>query len=396
MKAVSTLRPSAYNALIRGQLRFRAAPFPSLKVASPSGWRPSPIECSLKRNVWFSGPGFGDFGPRSGGAVVRAAAEEDAGAPESPKSTGLADALVLGTLFVLWFAFHACFSIYNKQVLKDFHYPLTVTLGQFAAGTALVTLMWTLNLHKKPKISRAQLAAILPLAVAHTLGSLFTNMSLGKVAVSFTHTIKAMEPFFSVVLSAVFLGETPTIWAVLSLLPVVGGVGLASMTEVSFNWSGFWSAMASNLANQSRNVLSKKLLVKKEECLDNITLFSTITVMSFVVILPATLIVEGVKFTPSYLQASGANIKQIYMLSLLTGLCFHAYQQVVAYMLLQRVSPVTHSVANCAKRVVIIVSAVLFFRTPVSMINCLGTGVALAGVFLYSRANRVKPKPNTA
>jgi len=52
-----------------------------------------------------------------------------------------------------------------------------------------------------------QLGAILPLAVVHTLGNLFTNMSLGKVAVSFTHTIKAMEPFFSVVLSAMFLGE---------------------------------------------------------------------------------------------------------------------------------------------------------------------------------------------
>lgn len=52
-----------------------------------------------------------------------------------------------------------------------------------------------------------QLVAILPLAVVHVLGNLFTNMSLGKVAVSFTHTIKAMEPFFSVVLSAMFLGE---------------------------------------------------------------------------------------------------------------------------------------------------------------------------------------------
>lgn len=54
---------------------------------------------------------------------------------------------------------------------------------------------------------QAQLIAILPLAVVHTLGNLFTNMSLGKVAVSFTHTIKAMEPFFSVILSALFLGE---------------------------------------------------------------------------------------------------------------------------------------------------------------------------------------------
>jgi hypothetical protein len=36
-------------------------------------------------------------------------------------------------------------------------------------------------------------------------------MSLGKVAVSFTHTIKAMEPFFSVLLSAAFLGEVSCI-----------------------------------------------------------------------------------------------------------------------------------------------------------------------------------------
>jgi len=32
-------------------------------------------------------------------------------------------------------------------------------------------------------------------------------MSLGKVAVSFTHTVKSMEPFFSVLLSSTFLGE---------------------------------------------------------------------------------------------------------------------------------------------------------------------------------------------
>lgn len=34
--------------------------------------------------------------------------------------------------------------------------------------------------------------------------------------------------------------------------------------NVSANRAGFWSAMASNLTNQSRNVLSKKFMVKKE------------------------------------------------------------------------------------------------------------------------------------
>ena len=96
------------------------------------------------------------------------------------------------------------------------------------------------------------------------------------------------------------------------------------------NRAGFWSAMTSNLANQSRNVLSKKFMVKKEvillivlfiwhhiyrcgnisylhflqESLDNITLFSIITIMSFFLFTPVALLVEGVKFTPAYLQSA--------------------------------------------------------------------------------------------
>lgn len=42
------------------------------------------------------------------------------------------------------------------QVLKAFHYPMTVTLVQFAVGSVLVLTMWTLNLYKRPKISGAQ------------------------------------------------------------------------------------------------------------------------------------------------------------------------------------------------------------------------------------------------
>lgn len=324
-----------------------------------------------------------------GAAGAAGKAEEESG--------GLMKTLQLGLFFGLWYLFNIYFNIYNKQVLKVFPYPINITEIQFAVGSAVALLMWITGILKRPKISSAQLVAILPLAIVHTLGNLFTNMSLGKVAVSFTHTIKAMEPFFSVLLSAIFLGELPTIWVVLSLLPIVGGVGLASLTEASFNWPGFWSAMASNVTFQSRNVLSKKVMVKKEneESLDNINLFSIITVMSFFILAPFTFFTEGVKITPTFLQSAGLDVQQVITRSLLAALCFHAYQQ-VSYMILERVSPVTHSVGNCVKRVVVIVTSVLFFRTPVSPINSLGTGIALAGVFLYSQLKRIKPKPKAA
>lgn len=50
-------------------------------------------------------------------------------------------------------------------------------------------------------------------------------------------------------------------------------------------------------------------------------------------------------------------------------------------MILQRVSPVTHSVGNCVKRVVVITSSVLFFKTPVSPINALGKVLLLLTCF---------------
>lgn len=326
--------------------------------------------------------------------IITATAVPESAGGEEQKAADLARKLEILLLMGLWYLFNIFFNIYNKQVLKVYRFPVTVTTCQFGVGTVLVLLMWTFNFYR-PKVSGAQLAAILPLALVHTLGNLFTNMSLGKVAVSFTHTVKATEPFFSVLLSAMFLGELPTIWVVGSLIPIMGGVALASVTEVSFNWAGFWSAMASNLTNQSRNVLSKKVMVNKEEALDNITLFSIITVMSFILMIPVTLFMEGVTFTPAYLQSAGLNLKEVYVRSLLAALCYHAYQQ-VSYMILQRVSPVSHSVGNCVKRVVVIVSSVVFFRTPVSPINALGTGIALAGVFMYSKVKRIKLEAKTA
>lgn len=41
-----------------------------------------------------------------------------------------------------------------------------------------------------------------------------------------------MEPFFSVLLSALFLGEKATAPVLLTLLPIVGGVAAASVSEV--------------------------------------------------------------------------------------------------------------------------------------------------------------------
>lgn len=177
-----------------------------------------------------------------------------------------------------------------------------------------------------------------------------------------------------------------------------------------------------------------------QDVMDDINLFSVITVLSFLLSCPLMFFAEGIKFTPGYLQStvSVSKFKQdIYFnnqlchrspnnevtiillwhhvgpeppralressarrsvlpwlpegeeiimffipmgssplsLSPKRKLCLmHGLplQWQLSYLILSRVSPVTHSVANCVKRVVVIVSSVLFFSTPISPVNALG------------------------
>lgn len=44
--------------------------------------------------------------------------------------------------------------------------------------------------------------------------------------------------------------------------------------------------------------------ILSQESLDNITLFSIITIMSFFFLAPVAIFMDGVKFTPAYLQAA--------------------------------------------------------------------------------------------
>lgn len=149
-------------------------------------------------------------------------------------------------------------------------------------------------------------------------------------------------------------------------------------------------------------------MIKKD--LDTISMFSLITIASTLLLLPFSLLIEGWKFTPSALSAMGVTdpmlvIKQ----ALQAAFFFHTYQQ-VSYMILERVSPVTHSIGNCVKRVVVIVAAVVFFKVslcldpdsisfltrlihsqnPVSSQSAMGTAIALIGVFAYSQLKRAQ------
>ena len=97
-------------------------------------------------------------------------------------------------LLPLWGFFSSWTDTLNKSILTSFPFPVTLTLFQFAVSAACGFLLLTSRLHPHQQPHRhIGFRGVFPLTLCQTLGFLFTNISMGRVAVSFTQTVKVIH-----------------------------------------------------------------------------------------------------------------------------------------------------------------------------------------------------------
>ncbi|XP_020224042.1 xylulose 5-phosphate/phosphate translocator, chloroplastic [Cajanus cajan] len=384
--AYPNLRP---NLLTRFQANHKATHESRLRSSKLSLKPTSQIQHSISKlgsfNRFLLHPFELSSKPRN--QIVKAASEAN---PEGenvapPKSKSLK----LGLVFGLWYFQNIVFNIYNKKVLNIFPYPWLLASFQLFVGSIWMVVLWSLKLQPCPKISKPFIIALLGPALFHTIGHISACVSFSKVAVSFTHVIKSAEPVFSVIFSSV-LGDRYPIQVWLSILPIVLGCSLAAVTEVSFNVQGLWGALISNVGFVLRNIYSKRSLQNFKE-VDGLNLYGWITILSLLYLFPVAIFVEGSQWIPGYYKAieTIGKTSTFYIWVLLSGVFYHLYNQ-SSYQALDEISPLTFSVGNTMKRVVVIVSSVLVFRNPVRPLNGLGSAIAILGTFLYSQATSKK------
>ena len=291
--------------------------------------------------------------------------------------------------FFLWYFFNIVFNVYNKSTLNVFPYPWLISTLQLAATSLWMLTVWATKIQPKPEVTKAFLLAVAPVAFFHTVGHVSACVSFSKMAVSFTHVIKAAEPVFSVILSGPLLGQTfaPAVWA--SLIPIVAGCSMAAMKEVSFNITGFQGAMISNVAMVLRNITSKKSL-NDFKAIDGINLYGILGIIGLFYLAPAAYMIEGAQWSAGYAAAiAKVGEQKLWQMLFLSGIFYHLYNQ-VSYQALTNITPVTFSVGNALKRVAVIVASVIYFRNPVSPLNAAGSALALVGAYLYTKASEKK------
>ncbi len=281
--------------------------------------------------------------------------------------------------FALWYWLNIQFNIINKQIYNYFPFPWFVSAVHLAVGLLIMTFFWTTRLVKYEKPDKEFLKAVTLPSFLHAFGHCLTNVSFAAVAVSLTHTIKTLEPVFSAAGSFLVNG-TVYAWPVyMALLPIIGGVALASATELSFSWLGFSTAMASNVAFSARAIFSKKLMSR----MSPLNLYNFVTIVSLLFCIPFVVLFEGSTLAAGITKAIEVKGQKEFVLALLkVGAFYHLYNQ-VAYQALGKVEPVTHAVGNVGKRIFVIGFTILAFGNKISAQTAIGSGIAVVGAGLY-------------
>ena len=321
-------------------------------------------------------------------------------------SRGLARRLKIGALFAAWFALSVSYSITNKRILNRLPLPWLESTATVTVGSSIALFLWTSGLRRPPKLSRTVLLRTLfPIGTFHAIGHIAGTVGTCAGSVAFVQVVKAAGPVYACVLSTLVLHQRVSRKVWLSLVPIVVGVCLATLRELSFAWVALLGAVTSDLAMALRNVLSKRSMMRrsrthaaaagetaaeaKTNAGENMTpanLFGTLTCISAAVSLPMALVIEGQRLPAAWaMAAAGMPFGSIGLAGqiALAGFFFYAYNE-VAMQALSNVHPVTHAIGNTLRRVVIMLVSMAVFRTKMSFLGMAGATLAIGGAYLYS------------
>ncbi|KAK4465932.1 triose-phosphate transporter family-domain-containing protein [Cladorrhinum samala] len=339
----------------------------------------------------------------------------------------MADALrapiswTLIALCVAWYWSSALTNTSSKSILTAFPKPATLTLVQFAFVSSYC-LLFSFLAQTFPNIraavpalkhpirypSRDVIRTTLPLAAFQIFGHLLSSTATSKIPVSLVHTIKGLSPLFTVLAYRFVYDIRYPKATYLSLIPLTIGVMLACSSSHTFNgqFLGILYALLATIIFVTQNIFSKRLfneaaraeaegLGHQSRKLDKLNLLCYSSGMAFILTLPIWFWSEGFHILTDFLYDGSVDLTvspnsfdhgRLTLEYVFNG-TFHFGQNILAFVLLSTVSPVTYSVASLIKRVFVITIAIIWFRSKTTNLQAVGIALTFLGLYLYDRSS---------
>jgi len=234
------------------------------------------------------------LGRRTAKPLVATNAEAAASEKKSPLAFMSGVDVPLLLYFFFWYLGNYYYNISNKFALKAaggaLGYPMTISTLQLGVGSLYAMFLWMApDARPFPKVTPKDLVKLVPVAFCSAGAHAGSVFALSAGAVSFGQIVKAAEPAFAAVVGTLLYGKTISLAKWLCLIPVIGGVCLASLKELDFAMSALVAASAANVfaafkGNENAKVMAAPGLKDRIGSVGN--QFAITTIMSFLISLP--------------------------------------------------------------------------------------------------------------
>ncbi|KAI8634408.1 TPT-domain-containing protein [Xylariaceae sp. FL1651] len=324
-------------------------------------------------------------------------------------------------LCIMWYMSSALTNTSSKSILNAFNKPATLTMIQFfLVAFYCIMSSWLASIFPKLRItipalknpirapSRDVINTTLPLAAFQIGGHLLSSTATSKIPVSMVHTVKGLSPLFTVFAYRFLFDIRYPKATYYSLVPLTLGVTLACSSNHTFKGEivGILYALGATVIFVTQNIFSKRLFneaaraeaegqAAKSRKLDKLNLLCYSSGLAFLLTSPIWLWSEGLGLIRDFVHDGSLDLSaqpnsfdhgRLTLEFLFNG-TFHFGQNILAFVLLSLVSPVTYSVASLIKRVWVIVVAILWFGNSTTPLQAVGIALTFLGLYLYDRTN---------
>ncbi|SZF03321.1 unnamed protein product [Blumeria hordei] len=326
-------------------------------------------------------------------------------------------------LCIIWYLSSALTNTSSKAILNAFPKPATLTMIQFAfVAFFCFFFSWMSIIHPPlrdliPALrhgirypTRDVLATTLPLAAFQIGGHLLSASATAKIPVSLVHTIKGLSPLFTVIAYRFVFNIRYPLATYLSLVPLTLGVMLACSASFAGNLFGIFYALVAALIFVTQNIFSKRLFNEaavaessgsKSRKLDKLNLLCYSSALAFLLTSPIWFWSEGLDLLKDFFHdgtldlAAGTPLRPAFdhgrlAIEFIFNGTFHFAQNIIAFVLLSMVSPVTYSIASLIKRVFVVIIAIFWFQNTTTKIQAFGIALTFFGLYLYDRTKNDK------
>ncbi len=200
------------------------------------------------------------------------------------------------------------------------------------------------------------------------------------------YSLQAAEPLFTATGNYLIKKQVESLPVYASLVVVLIGVGLTSITDATFNMLGLVAALASNITSTLRSIFVKADMETHPVAKSPSQFFAQISLVATLLSLPLVLLrwvfVDADSLVIDEVPAKGSILDVPFVAVLLAGLLNAAYN-LSSYHVIAHVHVLTHAVALVMKRVVLIVASLVIFGQAVSPLLVVGVLLSNLGVICY-------------